>query len=222
VHNSAGNDVVYADVIGRNGKLQGVFRSADLGSTWVSMGLPSLDIYADSVGPGIYHGAIVADPHDPNVVFIAGAGDFRSGGAVETGVMVRGDVSKQNPWSSLLGNDCQGTAPHPDSRVMVFDANGNFLQGDDGGIYRLVNSNDKNTRRWVDVNGNLATVEFHHVAYDPLSNIILGGTQDNGTPEQITPGGSTWNNIQPVGDGGVVAVDSDQTAHPGTSIRYSS
>src|SRR5262245_33600155 len=221
VHNSPGNDVLYADVIGTNNKLQGVFRTANAGSTWVSMGLPSLDIYPNS--QGFIHGAIVADPHDPNVVFIGGDGNFSNNiSVVETGVLVRGDASRNNPWSSLLDNDCNKTAPHPDSRVMVFDANGNLLQGDDGGIYRLVNVNDKATRRWVDANGNLATAEIHSVAYDPVSNIIFGGTQDNGSPEQIVPGGAARNNIQPIGDGGVVAVDSDQTAHPGTSIRYSS
>jgi hypothetical protein len=221
VHNSAGNDVLYADVIGTNGTLQGVFRTADLGATWVSMGLPSLNIYPNN--QGFTHGAVVADPHDPNVVFIAGDGTVRSnGGVAETGVLVRGDASQKNPWSNLLGNDCHNTAPHADSRVLVFDANGNILEGDDGGVYRLLNPNDATTRRWVDVNGNLATVEFHSIAYDPVSNIIFGGTQDNGTPEQIMPGGTTWNNIQAVGDGGLVAVDSNQTAHPGASLRYSS
>ena len=220
VHNSSGNDVVYADVIGRNGRLQGVFRTANLGANWASMGLPSIDIYPNR--QGFIHGAIVADPRNPNVVFVSGDGDDNSGGVVETGVLVRGDASRQNPWTSLLGNDTNKTAPHPDSRVMVFDANGNILQGDDGGIYRLVHPDDKASRRWVDVNGNLATVEFHSVAYDPVSNIILGGTQDNGNAEQVGPGGTTWNDFQAEGDGGKVAVDADQTAHPGTSIRYSS
>jgi hypothetical protein len=221
VHNSPGHDVLYADIISLNGELQGVFRTTDLGSNWVSMGLPSLNIYPNNQGGT--HGAIVADPHDSNVVFIAGDGSFRNNGSViETGVLVRGDASQKNPWSNLLGNDCNNTSPHADSRVMVFDANSNLLQGDDGGIYRLVNPNNQNTRQWVDANGNLATAEFHSIAYDPVSNVIFGGTQDNGTPEQIMTGGATWNDIQPVGDGGVVAVDSDQSAHSGTSIRYSS
>jgi hypothetical protein len=218
VHNSPGSDVLYADVIGRNGGLQGVFRSADLGANWASMGLPSIDIYPNRQGK--WQGAVVADPRDPNVVFISGDGDDNSGGVGETGVLVRGDASKQNPWTSLLGNDTNKTAPHPDSRVMVFDANGNILQGDDGGIYRLVHPNDKANRRWVDVNGNLATVEFHSVAYDPVSNIIFGGTQDNGASVQTAPGSFTWTTGP--GDGGDVAVDADQAAHPGTSIRYSS
>lgn len=221
VHSSPGNAVLYAEVISTNGKLQGVFRTADLGASWVSMGLPSIDIFIASQGDT--HGAIVAEPHDPNVVFISGDGANKTTpGAIETGTMVRGDASKQNPWSSLLANDCNKTAPHADSRAMVFDANGNILQGDDGGIYRLLNPNDKTTRRWVDVDGNLATVEFHSVAYDAVSNIVFGGTQDNGNAEQVTPGGTNWNAFQADGDGGKVAVDSDQTAHPGTSIRYSS
>jgi hypothetical protein len=57
VHNSPGNDILYADVIGTNGKLQGVFRTANLGATWASLGLPSLDIYPN--GQGDRRGAIV-------------------------------------------------------------------------------------------------------------------------------------------------------------------
>src|SRR5439155_8093239 len=121
----------------------------------------------------------------------------------------------------LFANDCNGTAPHGDSRAMVFDANGNILQGNDGGLYRLVDPNISATRHWVSVNGNLRVTEFHSVAYDPVSNIILGGSQDNGNSEQTTPGALTWNGFQTGGDGGDVAVDSDQPRHPGTTIRYS-
>src|SRR5262249_13912677 len=94
--------------------------------------------------------------------------------------------------------------------------------GDDGGIYRLMDPNVSATCHWVSVNGDLRVTEFHSVAYDPVSNIILGGSQDNGNSEQTTPGSLTWNGFQTGGDGGYVAVDSDQTRHPGTSIRYSS
>jgi hypothetical protein len=59
------------------------------------------------------------------------------------------------------------------------------------------------------------------VVYDPVSNIVFAGTQDNGTTVQSTPGDFTWNQLIG-GDGENVAVDSDQTAHSGTSIRYSS
>src|SRR5262249_28858270 len=113
-----------------------------------------------------------------------------------------------------------GTAPHPDSRAMVFD-NGNLLEACDGGIYRLVNPDTPATRVWTFASGNMGTAEFHSIAYDPVSHVLIGGLQDNGYVGQSAPGNSTWNELLS-GDGGVVAVDSDQAAHPGTSIRYSS
>ena len=63
---------------------------------------------------------------------------------------------------------------------------------------------------------NIQVTEFHSVAYDTNFNIIIGGTQDTGTPEQSAPGSTTWNTLA-VADGGKVAVD-DSVA--GTSVRY--
>jgi hypothetical protein len=105
---------------------------------------------------------------------------------------------------------------------MAFDANGNLLQANDGGIYRLFDPNNRlDQREWTSVNGDIRPTEFHSVAYDPLSGIVFGGTQDNGTPIQAAPGEFTWVELLG-GDGGNVGVDSDQTAHPGITIRYSS
>src|SRR5262249_52039456 len=70
-------------------------------------------------------------------------------------------------------------------------------------------------------NGNLRTIELHSLAYDPLSNIVFGGAQDNGAAVQTASGEVTWTQLLG-GDGGNVAGDSDQTAHPGTTIRYTS
>jgi hypothetical protein len=62
----------------------------------------------------------------------------------------------------------------------------------------------------------VASAEFHSIAYDPLSNIVFGGTQDNGTPIQSATGNISWN-LQFGGDGGVVGID----ASSGTSsFRY--
>jgi hypothetical protein len=113
------------------------------------------------------------------------------------------------------------TSPHPDSRSRRFDSDGNLLQASDGGIYRLNNPDNPATRAWVSLNGNLRVTEFHSIAFDPLSGVLFGGTQDNGTPVQQAPNSSTWPEFQG-GDGGVVGVDGDQTAHPNTSIRYTS
>jgi hypothetical protein len=53
------------------------------------------------------------------------------------------------------------------------------------------------------------------------ANIVFAGAQDDGTPIQRSLGEFTWDEL--LGDdGGNVAVDSDQTAHPGRTIRYTS
>jgi hypothetical protein len=206
IHNSGVNNVVYADVIATNGTLSGVFRSTNQGGIWASLGVPSPSIYPG--GQGFFHGAFAADPSNPNVVFISGDRGpvFRHTGIV---------------WEEVVFLGAHGTSPHSDSRFMAFDARGNLLQTNDGGIARLVNPNTVATRQWASVVGNIRSAEFHSIAYDPLSNIVFGGTQDNGTPIQTSPGAITWNEFLG-GDGGVVGVDANQVTHPGTSLRYTS
>jgi hypothetical protein len=231
VHTSIGNNVLYAALMG--GQLNGVFRSTNQGASWTPMGVPSPPIHPG--GQGNIHGAISADPTDPNIVFIAGDRQDSpfpniNGCSSFSGNTFRGDASllPGNSWQSVDCNGANaggsisgGTSPHPDSRAMIFDATGDLMQSNDGGIFRLVSPNAAANRKWVSVNGNITTAEVHSVAYDSLSNITFGGTQDNGTPIPITPGNLAWNTFQG-GDGGNVAVDSDQIAHPGTTIRYTS
>jgi hypothetical protein len=229
VHNSPGNDVLYAATVSSrpspfstvnvNGDFQGVFRSPNLGASWTAMGLPSQPVDTEAQVM-LWHGAIAADPTDPNVVFLSGDAS-KTGRDGKEGNLFRGDASRQNPWQSVVGAGANGTAPHADSRAIVFEASGNLLQACDGGVFRLVTPDNPTSRIWTSVNGNLGTAEFHSIAYDPVSHVIFGGTQDNGTIAQTAPGSSSGGWFAG-GDGGFVAVDANQTAHPGTSIRYSS
>ena len=196
VHNDAVNNVVYADVI-TNGVLRGVFRSTNQGSSWRNLGTPNPPIYAagdTEGGQGGLHGAIAADPTNPNVVFISGDAQSRFdrlGPPNANGcTSFSGNVFRYTgtAWENVVCNGANGTSPHADSRFMTFDAAGNLLQANDGGIVRLVRPNTPTMRRWVAVDGNIKSAELHSIAYDPLSNIIFGGTQDNGTPIQSSPG----------------------------------
>jgi hypothetical protein len=56
-------------------------------------------------------------------------------------------------WENVVCNGANGTSPHSDSRFMAFDASGNLLQTNDGGIARLVNPNAAATRKWASVVG---------------------------------------------------------------------
>lgn len=189
---------------------------------------------------GYIHFSIQADPNNPNIVYVGG--DRQDSpfpnfiGALDfSGRLFRGDtiVTSTNEvpspqWEHLThrndiaaipeGGTARSSAPHADSREIAFDANGNLIEVDDGGIYRRTNPQN-NTGDWFSIIGNLQTTEFHDIAYDTVSNIIIGGAQDTGTPQQFAPGSRTWDSVS-TGDGGDVAVDN--TSQPGFSIRYSS
>lgn len=130
------------------------------------------------------------------------------------------------------GGTRRGSAPHADSREMAFDAAGNLIEVDDGGIYRrtLPRSNQGD---WFSINGNLQITELHNIAYDAVSNILVGGSQDNGSVQQISSNSQIWEQISldaqeiigivsrsSAGDGGDVAVD--DTSNANFSYRYTS
>lgn len=212
--------------------LCGVFRSTNAGASWTGMGAPTPEIFAG--GQGYNNGAIVADPDNSNVVFVAG--DRQGFGGVFGGVwhqvpnvngcldfsanIFRGDASQPaaNVWSNAVGSGATGTAPHADSRAMIF-YNGVILFAGDGGISRLGGPNNTPPNRyWVDDNGTMRPTEIHSVAYDAVNQVVFAGAQDVGTPMQPGFNNQTWNE-QLLGDGGKVAVDN--LSIPGSSIRYS-
>ena len=119
----------------------------------------------------------------------------------------RGSQAQHLTHSNALGAPGGGTAnnsaPHADSRVMVIDANGEVIEGDDGGVYRrTIPAN--NTGIWRSLIGNLVSTEFHGIAFDSNTNTVFGGTQDNGTPQQVMPDNQVWSSIS-TADGGDVS-----------------
>src|SRR5207244_2274504 len=99
-------------------------RSTNQGTAWTPMDLagdPIKSVNPGEQGPG--NDDIVADPTDPNVVFIAGDQSF----------LFRGDASQAagKQWTSITGQaqkdangkviaGANGTVPHADSRSMTF------------------------------------------------------------------------------------------------------
>jgi hypothetical protein len=206
--------------------LVGLFRSGDGGETWRALDVPNLH----TVGQGHIHLSIVADPANANIVYIGGdaiQGEF--GATTGGGRLFRCDASSAPgsqcvhlTHSSTVGPPGGGTLnmtwPHADSREMVFDAKGDIIEADDGGVYRRTNPRT-NQGDWFSISNNLQTFEIHSIAYDSNAKIVIGGSQDNGTASQSTPGATVWDNVSG-GDGGDVAVDAITTA--GLSSRYSS
>ncbi len=234
------NEVYVAVVI--NGQLFALFRSGDGGSTWTALDLPATTENGVAIGihPG-YQGkidmSIAPHPQNANLVFLGGDRQpFRDEGSTNTcspcfpnsigatdytGRLFRVDATQpRGKQSTPITNNYtkSNSSPHADSRNLAFDANGDLLDVDDGGIYRRT-APLTNTGDWFSVIGDLKTTELHSIAYDPNSNLAFGGAQDNGSPEQNVPEGAMWSALN-TGDGGVVAISG--TATPGVSIRYSS
>lgn len=221
---------VYAAIC--TGSLQGIFRSGNGGGSWTSLDLPVPTIHPG--GQAGTHLSFVASRANPNVVFIGGdrqntpfpndvgANDFSGRLFRIDASLAPGSQAQHLTHSNALGAPGGGTgnnsAPHADSRVMVIDANGEVIEGDDGGVYRrTIPAN--NTGVWVSLIGNLVSTEFHGIAFDSNTNTVFGGTQDNGTPQQVTPDNQVWSSIS-TADGGDVGID--DIATPGQSVRYSS
>jgi hypothetical protein len=212
VHNNGTTNAVYVAVI-NNGALASVWRSTTLGTSWTQMDTPA----ASPGAQGDIHFSICADRNNANFVYIGGD---RIGSSPFTGNLFRGNAAAAagSQFTTIMGANGGNTTPHADSRELVMDANGNLIEGDDGGLYRRL-SPQTNTGTWTSVIGNLACFEAHDVAYDAISRIAMVGTQDNGTHIQSATGSSIWTFIAG-GDGGDVAVDDFSSTTQ--SIRYGS
>src|SRR5262245_8129768 len=167
---AAGNPV-YAGFVS-NGVLGSVFRSGDQGGNWTVIGVaPAIN----PGGQGFNNFSIVADPGDANLVYVGGDSQASS---PFFGNLFVGDASSGS-WDDITFTvGTLGTAPHADSRDMAFDANGNIIEVDDGGVFRFSFDSFLFFDTWSNLNRNLEVAQFYSATYDHLENVIFGGTQD--------------------------------------------
>ena len=138
---------------------------------------------------GEYDTAVAVDPADPNIAYLVGLdGVLRTidGGATWTSIAV----------------DSNGNGPHVDFHAADVDSKGRLVVGNDGGMWQW----DPSTSKWTNLNGGgLAITTFNGITTHPTNpDIVLGGSQDNGT-EKFT-GSQAWTHVDP-GDGGEVLFD---------------
>jgi hypothetical protein len=231
------NNNIFAAIVDA-ARLSQVAYSSNAGDTWSLLGVPTTTEQNGALqgahpgGQGGIHLSIAADSANPTIVYIGGdrqpafgeaTGSFTFPNSLQandfSGRLFRGDAAAAagSVWSALTHvNTANRSAPHADSRDMAMSANGELIEGDDGGVYRRTQP-VSNTGDWFSLNGTLQSTEYHSIAYDTLSNNVIGGSQDNGTTEQVSA--PVFRAVS-TGDGGDVAVDDFSSTS--VSQRYSS
>ncbi len=234
-------DTVFV-AIAVNGRLAALFHSADRGANWSNLDLPTTTEGGGNTfglhpgGQAGIHFSMAADLQDANIVYIGGdrqpsfdenappglaLPQFPNSIGAQTfsGRLFRVDANQPTGAQAspiTHQNTNANSAPHADSRTMAIASNGDLIEGDDGGVYRRTDPHS-NLGDWVTMIGSLQNTEFHSAAWDPATQVALGGAQDNGTLRQPGAGTERWPTVMG-GDGGVVAIAPDTTN--GGSVRY--
>jgi hypothetical protein len=177
-------------------------RSSDGGNTWTAP-LPEANGFC--AAQCFYDIALAVDPTNPLGVLLGGN--------------VTGPLSplSANPCTKLIARSNDGGASlvptnagvHADNQVVVFAPSdpSRAYMGTDGGIYR----SDDGGNNWTPMNNTtFKATQFQSIATHPTDrNIMLGGTQDNGTIKMY-PDGSFRRTDS--GDGGYALFDRNSTS----------
>jgi hypothetical protein len=212
----------------------GIWLSANGGASWTAISDSTIANCGDFDGCGVQQGA-----YDLELLAVpdGGATDLYAGAInlYKCSITVQNPTCAAAPFLNLT--HVYGCAPisapahvHPDQHALAYaipnagsDAGNALLYfANDGGIYRALDGFGglntgacSGTNQFDDLNQNLGSMtQFVSFSQDPFSpNIILGGTQDNGSPAtaQATTNPS-WGNVLG-GDGGYNAIDPFTTSN---------
>jgi hypothetical protein len=156
-----------------------IYRSTDGGSSWTTL--------AGSHGGAAYHewcNLLAVAPDDDGIIFAGGVGAERTtnAGGIWTGFS-----------GSLLHGDFHRAVFAPSNPNVVYHCS-------DGGVFRSTTKG----AAWQKTSNGLVVTQFYDVnGWIKYSNVVGGGTQDNGT--NVTTGGLTWKGILGA-DGGYLVV----------------
>src|SRR5437660_5768747 len=146
-----------------------------------------------------YDMPIAVNPNDANEIYLGG----NARGSCSDGMK-----KSTNGGLSFTRDD---NALHADSHALVYDAAGTTIfTGNDGGVWKRSSSGNAGSA-WTNLNkASLNTLQFQSIAVHPLDrDLMIGGTQDNGTEYQQTLAGN-WRNAEG-GDGGYALIDQSAT-----------
>ncbi len=164
----------YAEYIGLDFQVQGVYESNDAGLTWTQKSASGLQ--GTSGGFGWYFGQIRSTPNNDSELYHCSVNLYRS-------------FNGGDNWSRITntGNGSQ----HVDMHDLKFDAAGNTWLATDGGLYRRL----LGQTTWTDME-DIPTTQFYRIAADPhAQERYYGGAQDNGTSFGDSTNLNNWERI---------------------------
>jgi hypothetical protein len=232
-----GADEMYAWYVDINSNDQGIYKTVNGGQTWVALSETGITNCGDSEGCGTEQGffnLVLSAVPQPN-----GGTDLYAG-AVN---LFKCSITSGNPTCSTQPfvnlTHVYGCSPvgsiahvHPDQHAIAL-ASGNpqiVYFGNDGGIYRSLNAASLSSgtcgtpNSFDNLNANMGSMtQFVWLSQDPGNEqILLGGTQDNGSPARTTAI-PAWPEVN-LGDGGYNAINPSSpnewfTAHTDISIE---
>jgi trimeric autotransporter adhesin len=176
-----------------------IYKSTDGGANWAATASspPAASGNNDlSSGQGWYSLAIAVDPANDQNVIAGGLNLYKTTNGGST-------------WSQVsVWVGSTGTYVHADQHNIVWNGNQVFV-GSDGGLFYSANSGTS----FSDRNTNLRLKQFYSCAIHPSSaNYFLAGAQDNGV-HQFNGAGLTTTVEVTGGDGGLVAIDQNESSY---------
>jgi hypothetical protein len=232
-----GADEMYAWYVDLNSKDQGIYKTTNGGQTWVALDEAGITNCGDADGCGTEQGffnLVLNAVPEPN-----GGTDLYAG-AVN---LFKCSITPANPTCStrpfLNLTHTYGCSPigsmahvHPDQHAIAFTPGNAQIGyfGNDGGIYRSLNAASLSSgtcgtpNSFDNLNATMGSMtQFVWLSQDPGNEqILLGGTQDNGSPARTTAI-PAWPEVN-LGDGGYNAINPSTpnewfTAHTGISVE---
>ena len=223
-----GRNEMYFWFVDTNDTDLGIWQSTDGGSSWKKIDETGIASCGDTDGCGTQQAfynleiSAVADGTATDI-YVGAVNLFRcklASGATKCSTV---DSNLSNSWLNLTHvYGCSTKANvHPDEHGLDFLVVGGkdiMYFGNDGGIYRVLDGftglnvgscSTPGTNQFDNLNANIgATTQFVSFSVHPTDlNIVIGGTQDNGSPATTTATTSSQFFTALGGDGGYNAID---------------
>lgn len=186
---------IYAAFANGSDNLLGIYRSVDNGDSWTATTIPQQQ------GQANYNLDIAVDPSDGNVIYYGTSANSSNNG----GTFWRSRDGGQT-WQDISIAQSGGGGLHADThRIAIGQVPPYTLfTGNDGGLWRTDNAKS-DLIAWKQLNDTLSLTQFVSLAIHPTNpNLVIGGTQDNGT--NLYRGNLAWDHVAD-GDGGYALID---------------